>query len=79
MSVNDPSKEQVKTGEEYKKERPRVRLIPIWLRIVILVVLIFGCALSGAVVGYGMLGNGRVADVFKASTWTHIRDLVKKE
>jgi DNA-directed RNA polymerase subunit beta len=84
MSVNDPTN----TREEYKKLKPpeveetdrvRVRLFPIWLRIVILVVLILLCTLSGAVVGYGVLGNGKIADVFKGSTWTHIRDLVEKE
>lgn len=84
MAVNDPTK----TREEYKKVKQiepevaqpvRVRLIPIWLRLVILVVLIFVCVVSGAAVGYSMLGNGKLVDVFKQSTWTHIRDLVEKE
>lgn len=84
MAVNDPTK----TREEYKKVKQiepevaqlvRVRLIPIWLRLVILVVLIIVCVVSGAAVGYSMLGNGKLVDVFKQSTWTHIRDLVEKE
>ncbi len=59
--------------------RIRIRLIPIWLRLVLLVVLIIVCAVAGAVVGYGMLGGGNVADVFKESTWTHIMDLIDKK
>jgi hypothetical protein len=34
--------------------------------------------MTGAVVGYGMLGGGEIAEVFKESTWTHILDLVEK-
>ena len=60
-------------------KRVRIRLIPIWLRIVLLVVFMFVSVIAGAVVGYGMLGGGKAADVFKESTWTHIIDLVNKE
>lgn len=62
-----------------RQEKIRVRLIPIWLRLVIMAVLIFISLMSGAVVGYGMLGKGNMGDVFKISTWTHINDLVNKE
>jgi hypothetical protein len=60
-------------------KRVRIRLIPIWLRLVLLVVFVFVSLFSGAAVGYGVLGGGKVADVFKESTWTHIRDLVDKK
>jgi hypothetical protein len=33
---------------------------------------------TGAAVGYGVLGNGHPGDVLKGSTWTHIIDLVEK-
>ena len=87
--------EQVKSREEYKKlkfqdkqqteevrpskKQVRVRLIPIWLRLLLLVVCIFISLAAGAAVGYGMLGNGKTMDVFKLSTWTHIHDLVVKK
>ncbi|ETI67465.1 DNA-directed RNA polymerase subunit beta [Neobacillus vireti] len=61
-----------------KNKRVRIRLIPIWLRLLLLVISIAVGLTAGAVVGYGVLGNGKVADVFKESTWTHIRDLVDK-
>ncbi|MEH7417294.1 DNA-directed RNA polymerase subunit beta [Neobacillus drentensis] len=60
-------------------KRVRIRLIPIWLRLVLLVVSVFICAIAGASVGYGMLGGGNVGDIFKESTWTHIIDLVDKK
>ncbi|CAM3610765.1 DNA-directed RNA polymerase subunit beta [Cytobacillus oceanisediminis] len=89
MSVNNSNQEAVKTREQQKKERSkeeaprkgriRVRLIPIWLRIIIVALLIFLSVMAGAAVGYGVLGNGEVKDIFTKSTWTHIMELVEKE
>lgn len=59
-------------------KRIRIRLFPIWLRIVLLAVFVVVSVLAGAAVGYGVIGDGKPADVFKESTWTHIRDLVEK-
>ncbi|MDM5228218.1 DNA-directed RNA polymerase subunit beta [Cytobacillus sp. NJ13] len=89
MSVNKSNQEAVKTREQLKKEpskeesprkgRVRIRLIPIWLRIIIVVLLIFLSVTAGAAVGYGVIGGGEVKDIFTRSTWMHIVDLVKKE
>ena len=62
-----------------QSKRIRIRFIPIWLRLLLLVVFIFVSVVAGAAVGYGVLGGGKVADVFKESTWMHIRDLVEKK
>jgi hypothetical protein len=71
---------EVETKSDPQKfKRIRIRLIPVWLRLVLLVVFTFISLTAGAAVGYGILGDGKVADVFKQSTWTHIRDLVNKE
>ncbi|MEK5066375.1 DNA-directed RNA polymerase subunit beta [Cytobacillus sp. FSL R5-0596] len=88
MSVNNSNQEAVKTREQLKSERSkdesprkgrvRIRLIPIWLRIIIVVLLIFLSVTAGAAVGYGVIG-GEVKDIFSKSTWTHIVDLVEKE
>jgi hypothetical protein len=64
--------------EPVSYQRIRIRLIPIWLRLVLLVVMAIFCVTAGAVVGYGLLGGGKVAEVFQESTWTHIIDLVQK-
>lgn len=68
------SEEQAQTAGKV-----RVRLIPIWLRLVLLVVAMILCVTLGAMVGYGMLGDGNALDVLKESTWTHIVDLVNKK
>lgn len=80
-----------KTREQFKKEKMkdkpsmkekrkvRVRLIPIWLRILIVVLSIFISVIAGVIVGYGVLGDGEPMDALKKSTWTHIIDLVKKQ
>lgn len=93
MSVNHQqvsSREDFKKSKEAEKKnvvehptsqmkRVRIRLIPIWLRIVLLAVMIVVSVIGGAIVGYSLLGNGKASDVLKESTWTHIIDLVEKK
>ncbi|WHY00500.1 DNA-directed RNA polymerase subunit beta [Neobacillus sp. DY30] len=64
---------------EMANKRIRIRLIPIWLRIVLLLIFTGVSLVAGAAVGYGVLGNGKPGDVLKASTWTHIIELVEKK
>jgi len=64
---------------EKAQKRIRIRLIPIWLRLVLLVVMVAVSAIAGAAVGYGVLGGGSPGDVLKESTWTHIVDLIEKK
>ncbi len=86
MALNKNNQEAL-TREEVKKEkntrekkkRIRVRLIPIWLRIIIVIVLLAASIVLGAMFGYAIMGNGKAKDVFEKSTWTHIVDLVNKE
>lgn len=54
-------------------------MIPIWLRLIIVIVLICVSLTAGAVIGYSVIGNGKAGDTFKKDTWTHIIDLVDKE
>jgi hypothetical protein len=88
MAVNESSREAYKLQKKEKQEehkhvekknKVRLRLIPIWLRVIIVIALIFISAIAGAAVGYGVLGNGKVTDIFDSSTWTHMIDLVQKE
>ncbi|WNS75249.1 DNA-directed RNA polymerase subunit beta [Bacillus sp. DTU_2020_1000418_1_SI_GHA_SEK_038] len=90
MSVNNNNQEAAKSREQLKKERTtmaekrrnrriRVRMIPIWLRIIIVAVLIFISCIAGAAFGYGVMGGGNAKDIFQKSTWTHIVDLVERE
>ncbi|RHW37223.1 DNA-directed RNA polymerase subunit beta [Neobacillus notoginsengisoli] len=95
MSSTTYKHQEPKTREQYKKasreqkakapsasgerKRIRIRLIPIWLRIILFLLLIIVCAGGGAMFGYGVLGEGKPADVFKESTWLHIRDIVTQK
>jgi lipopolysaccharide/colanic/teichoic acid biosynthesis glycosyltransferase len=75
------SMKQVAAERPGKRKRRRLptRLIPIWLRLVLLIVFSFVFMTAGAAVGYGKIGNGNPGDVFKMSTWTHIHDLIYKK
>lgn len=64
--------------ERLKPSKVRVRLIPIWLRLMIIIVLFAVSLMAGAIVGYGIIGDGKPTDVFKKDTWQHIIDLVEK-
>ncbi len=52
------------------------RLFPIWLRLVIVVLLLFIAACSGLMIGYGVIGDGEPVDALKWGTWQHILDII---
>ncbi|MEH7235267.1 DNA-directed RNA polymerase subunit beta [Bacillus sp. JJ1562] len=74
--------EEKNTGKEPKKKREgklRIRLIPIWIRLLLVVVLFAASIMVGVVVGYGVIGDGNPSDALKKETWQHIVDLVNKD
>lgn len=80
------TRESVKTEKKAKQRdetKPsrwvRVRMLPIWLRILLFILLLAGSLVLGAVIGFAGIGNGNAADVFKAETWQHIIDIVVKK
>ncbi|WP_088104365.1 DNA-directed RNA polymerase subunit beta [Halalkalibacter urbisdiaboli] len=78
--AQDAEKAEAKQDEQrFGRRRPRlrIRLIPIWLRLLIVVVLVGGSLLLGLMVGYGVLGDGVPADALKPETWYHILDIMK--
>ncbi|UII55707.1 DNA-directed RNA polymerase subunit beta [Cytobacillus spongiae] len=92
MSVKQNSPEKAQTREEAKKNREsapdqaklkrkriRIRLIPIWLRIVMVVLLLGASLIAGAMVGYSIMGDGKPSEIFEKSTWQHISNLIHKE
>lgn len=68
-----------KQKRERKNKKVRVRLIPIWLRLVMIAFLLFLSITVGAMIGYGVLGDGHPLDVLKKSTWQQIANLVVGE
>ncbi|KWW20897.1 MULTISPECIES: DNA-directed RNA polymerase subunit beta [Peribacillus] len=71
--------EEINEVETKPHRRIKVRLLPIWLRLLIVIGLIFIAVLSGALLGYSVIGGGHALDVFQKSTWTHIIDIVNKD
>ena len=54
----------------------QIRLIPIWLRIIIVIILLGIAAAVGLIVGYGVIGEGSTSDALKWETYQHIFDIL---
>ncbi|WP_255473297.1 DNA-directed RNA polymerase subunit beta [Planomicrobium sp. CPCC 101110] len=54
----------------------RIRLFPIWLRILIILAILIVAMVLGVMVGYGVIGDGEPADALKWRTWQHIIDIM---
>ncbi|MEI5909118.1 DNA-directed RNA polymerase subunit beta [Bacillus spongiae] len=76
---NEATREDQKKQKGKEKRTIRIRIIPIWARIILFVLLISGSLAAGLMVGYGFIGDGKPKDVFQKSTWTHIGDIVTGE
>ena len=72
---NDEEKKRL-NSEQKEVRWVQIRLIPIWLRIVIILALVVVAAVLGAMVGYSVMGEGKAMDVFKPATWQHIFDIM---
>lgn len=68
-------KEETGPSEESRKW-VQIRILPIWLRIILVLLLLAGAAILGAMIGYGYLGDGQPSEVLKKETWTHIFDIM---
>ncbi len=76
-SPKDASKREEMKRDEMPKLKERI--IPIWLRLIIVLLLFALCLGAGLAIGYGVIGDGDWRDVFSKETWQHIVDLVKKD
>lgn len=79
MAKERKAQKKLKRAEKKKAKIPRRRIIPIWVRIIIVLLLCAGALALGAMVGYGIIGNGSPKDVFLKETWQHIIDFVTKK
>ncbi|HET7581099.1 MAG TPA: DNA-directed RNA polymerase subunit beta [Bacillales bacterium] len=75
----EDSRENRSKQEKREKHRYRTRLIPIWLRLIIVICLFAGSLVVGAMVGYGVVGKGDPMDVFHKHTWKHVYNVVYKD
>ena len=82
-SVEASSRREQKKAERGEARGPKktfwvqIRMIPIWLRLILIILLIAIVAVIGLRVGYSYIGDGNPEDVFKKETWTHIIDIIK--
>ena len=67
---------QVPVAEEQKRRWIRIRLLPIWLRIILVLLLFIIVTAIELVFGYSVIGEGESGDALKWSTWKHILDIV---
>ena len=72
-AISENSREAIhaqNNGNDKKEKQPkstkrvRLRLIPIWLRVIMVIVLFILFTIIGAAIGYGVLGGGKVSDSF---------------
>ncbi|HZW67722.1 MAG TPA: DNA-directed RNA polymerase subunit beta [Pseudogracilibacillus sp.] len=76
---NEEPNSEKKSLKSYFRMRERIRVFPIWLRILVVFILAFLALALGLMFGYSVMGDGNALDVFKKATWQHIVDIVTEE
>ncbi len=76
--TREQKKQERKEKKADRKERRAVhRMFPIWLRIVVVIILIFLALIIGLLVGYSVLGDAeQPLDVLTFEFWQHIMDII---
>ena len=54
----------------------QIRILPIWVRVFIIILLLFIAMLAGYNIGYNVIGDGSSKETFTQSTWRHILDII---
>lgn len=68
--------EEKNNRRDKKFKMYRTRLIPIWLRLVIVLFLLLIASMFGLMIGYGVIGDGEPLDALKWGTYQHILDII---
>lgn len=81
QQLNEETATEPRRNKKKKKKNAwfwkRTRLIPIWFRILLSLVLILLAAVAGAMVGYTLIGDGtNPMEVLNPDTWIHIFDII---
>jgi len=76
LKAEEKGKEVEEKKKQKRKRRGRVRLIPIWLRLIIVAGLLALSVVGGLMFGYGVIGSGTPADALEKETWQHILDIL---
>ncbi|WP_353625790.1 DNA-directed RNA polymerase subunit beta [Bacillus sp. JCM 19041] len=72
------AEEEEKERQSYPYKRERIRLIPIWLRLIIIAVLGGAALMAGLIIGFGVIGDGdNLWDVLNPELWYGIIDTIR--
>lgn len=79
-SKNQSRKEEKekRKQEKVKLARPKARIIPIWLRLIMVATFSAAALIIGLMIGYGVIGDGNPIEALKVETWQHLIDIVFK-
>ncbi|WP_332628599.1 DNA-directed RNA polymerase subunit beta [Halalkalibacter flavus] len=80
LQAQEKNQDEEDTRETRRNKRPkreRLRLIPIWLRLVISILLVGGSLILGVIVGYSVIGGGEAGEATRPETWYHIVDMIR--
>ncbi|AOV08816.1 DNA-directed RNA polymerase subunit beta [Sporosarcina ureilytica] len=77
LKLKKKKRDEKQESNEKNVRWVQIRLIPIWLRIILVLLLLVVVASIGLYMGYSVIGDGAPGDVFKKATWTHITDIIK--
>lgn len=70
-------KEREKEREKKKRRKGRIRLIPVWVKVIVFAALLTGSLIAGAMFGYGFVGEGQEPrDVLDREFWYRIYDFI---
>ncbi|MFD2629378.1 DNA-directed RNA polymerase subunit beta [Oceanobacillus kapialis] len=77
-SKQSRKKQKAEKKSAKQKKKARLRIFPIWLRIIVVLLFATIALVAGLMVGYGVIGDGSPLDALKVETWQHIIDIVTK-
>lgn len=58
--------------QEAQKQPVKVRLFPVWLRLLIVLFLLFASVITGLVLGYSVVGDGEEFRILRWETWQEL-------
>ncbi|TMN23817.1 DNA-directed RNA polymerase subunit beta [Lentibacillus cibarius] len=79
MTRKEQKQKRKQEKRQHKQPKPRRRIFPIWLRLIVVFVCSVVALVAGSMIGYGVIGDGTPIDALKWETWQHIIDIVTKE
>ncbi|RHW39988.1 DNA-directed RNA polymerase subunit beta [Lysinibacillus yapensis] len=79
-SIKPKVPEEKEKRSNHVDEKPirwyNFRLIPIWMRILLVVLLFVIAGAAGLMIGYGVIGSGQPLNALKWETWQHMLDII---